>query len=108
MLQELINYIKIFKKGKEMNNINEKDLEQVSGGEFSEIVNTEDVLSFIKVLSERPGIVERLRASILSEEDEQTILTYFLSVNRFIMVARLAHNKTIVELMAIASANDNR
>ncbi len=91
-----------------MNDLNEKDLEQVSGGGFSEIINTNDVLGYIKVLAERPGIVDRLRASALTDEDVESILTYFVSENRFILTARFAYDRTVEELITIAAANDQK
>ena len=89
--------------------ISEQDLTKVNGGAargISDIITTNDVIQYIQVLSERPGIIERLRASELTDEDADTILRHFPSEQKFIAIAKFAHNKTIEELIEIASRND--
>ncbi|MBP5279125.1 MAG: hypothetical protein J6Z03_01455 [Erysipelotrichaceae bacterium] len=89
--------------------IEDNNLEKVSGGQgIADIINTKDVLNYIMVLSESPGIIERLRMNDLSDDDVTSIEKHFVSESRFIAVARFAHDKTVEELMAIAAANDNR
>ena len=89
--------------------VSEQDLTKVTGGAargISEIITTQDVINYIQVLSERPGIIERLRASELTEEDADSILRHFPSEQKFIAIARFAHDKTIEEMMTIAAQND--
>ena len=88
--------------------IEEKELNSVSGGGISEILTTDDMINYIQLLSERPGIIERLRMSCLSEEDDEAILRHFNSIDKFVIIARFAHNRTVDELMAIAAANDKK
>ena len=91
-----------------MTEFTEQDLEKVSGGGIAEIINTNDVVNYIQVLSECPGVIDRLRAGDLSDADLLSIQRHFPSVDRFIAVAKFAHDKTVEELMEIAAKNDAR
>lgn len=91
-----------------MTYIDEKDLKNVNGAGIGGILNSEDIMKYIQVLTERPGIVDRILTSTFDDEDEQAALRHFNSAEKFIVIAGFAHDKTVEELMAIAASNSKK
>ena len=92
-----------------MTSVSEKDLLEVSGGAAaasSKGISRNDLASYIRVLSERPGITERMEANSLTDEDADCIEKHFSNENRFMRAAQFAYRKPIEELEAIASMNE--
>ena len=61
----------------------------------------EDLQGYIKVLQERPGILDRLNASTADEEDIDCILKYFSTIDRFIYMARKFYGRSLEEIIAM-------
>jgi hypothetical protein len=88
-----------------MMSISDKDLLEVSGGsagDFRRGISRNDVVSYMQVLAERPGIIDRLEANSLTDADNDSIEKHFPSEPRFIRAAQFAHGRSIEELKAIA------
>ena len=92
-----------------MTSVSEKELREVNGGSagsFRKGISAKDAVSYLQLLSERPGIIDRLEANTLTDEDCDSIDKYFSSENRFLRVAQFAHSRSIEEIQAIAAMND--
>ena len=91
-----------------MTYIDEKELKDVNGAGIKEVRDSDDIMKYVQVLTERPGIADRLGANLLNDEDEEAIARHFYSIHKFIVIAGFAHDKTVEELTAIASSNKNK
>ena len=61
----------------------------------------EDLQGYIKVLQERPGILERLNDAMIDAEDIDCILKYFSTIDRFIYMARKFYGRSLEEIIAM-------
>lgn len=92
----------------EMASVSDQDLSEVTGGSAGKsgrVLSPKDAAGYLQVLSERPGILERLEANNLSDADFDSIAKHFPSEFRFIRAAQIAHKMPAEEVRAIALMN---